>query len=502
MRGCLAGLAFWISSIQLLAQSAIPDSLSQQFESVVRDSAFINKLNSMAFKNLKTNPATARSISTYTLNEAKSINYTAGYARALSITGSTYWYEGVYEIAQNYYLAAARQYQSINDSLGLGKTYNNIGEVYKKLKQYDKSLQYQLLALQTIKNDPSSLRLNLYNIGETYIGLQQYEKAQDYLNRALDLAKTSNDKRVMAYCYWSYGLIKADNGKLTDAIGFYLLSEQIWIELGEKRSIIQTHQDIAYAYRGLGNYEKAEEYLTKSQRLISEIKAKDLQARNFLYKFKLDSSQQKFEKALYNLYHYNKLSDSLYTSNKAEQINRLQTIYEAENRDRENAALRTETTLRNAEIRSQRTIIIAIGVGLLLSSILLLLVFIQRQRILKVNKLLNDKREEVQTQAESLLKLNNELQHLNKKLESIVEERTSQIKNQNQRLAEYTFINAHKLRAPVASILGLISLLPTASVQEREQISIFLKNCGEDLDKIIRELGRNLEGAIVEKEEN
>ncbi len=501
MRGCLVGLAFWVSSMQLYAQNALPDSLALQFESVVHDSAFINKLNLMAFNKLKTSPTAARSISTYALTESNSIHYTAGYARALSITGSTYWYEGVYEIAQNYYLAAARQYQSINDSLGLGKTYNNIGEVYKKLKQYDKSLEYQLLALQILKNEPESLRLNLYNIAETYIGLQQYEKAQDYLNRALDLAKLSNDKRVVAYCYWSYGLIKADNGKLTEAIGFYLLSEQIWSELGEKRSLIQTHQDIAHAYRGLGNYIKAEEYLDKAQSQIADIKARDLQARNFLYKFKLDSSQQNFEKALYNLYHYNQLSDSLYTSNKAEQINRLQTIYESENRDRENAVLRTETTLRNAELKSQRVIIIGVGTGLFLSSILLVLVFIQRQRILKVNKLLNDKSQEVQTQAESLLKLNNELQQLNKKLESIVEERTSQIKNQNQRLAEYTFINAHKLRAPVASILGLINLLPTASVEERIQISKFLKNCGEDLDTIIRELGRNLEGAIVEKED-
>jgi signal transduction histidine kinase len=140
--------------------------------------------------------------------------------------------------------------------------------------------------------------------------------------------------------------------------------------------------------------------------------------------------------------------------------------------------------------------------GLLLSSVLLIMVFLQRQRILNVNKLLNDKTEEVQTQSESLLKLNDELQTLNKKLESIVEERTSQVMKQNQRLAEYTFINAHKLRSPVASILGLINLLPNASTEEREQIFKFLKDCGEDLDKIIREIGRNLEGAIVEKNQD
>ncbi len=135
-----------------------------------------------------------------------------------------------------------------------------------------------------------------------------------------------------------------------------------------------------------------------------------------------------------------------------------------------------------------------------MSSVLLVLVMGQRQKILRVNKQLNEKSEEVQTQAESLLKLNNALQNLNKNLETLVEERTAQVMKQNQRLTEYTFINAHKLRAPIASILGLINLLPTASAEEREQIYSYLKHCGEDLDSIIREIGRNLEGAIVEKD--
>lgn len=482
------------------AQQALPDSLLKKFENMEHDSSFIDQLNALAYDNLRSNPLTGRQLASYSQVEAQKINYLRGYARALSIIGSSYWYEGVYEVAQNYYLAAARNYQSLGDSVGLGGTYNNIGEVYKKLGQFDKSLDYQLLTLQFIKKDLRGYRLALYNVGEIYLGLKQYDKAIDYLNRSLDLSKLADDKRVIAYCYWSYGNIRAQQKKYADAIGFYQLSEKMWLELGEKRSLAQTYQDFAAAYRGLRNYRMAEEYLKKASVFAIEVHAKDLEARNFLYKFQLDSAQRKFDKALFNLYRYNILKDSLYNSSKAEQINRLQTIYETENRERENAALRAESSLRRAEVRSQQIIIVAIGTGLLFSSILLLLVMRQRQKILRVNKQLNEKSEEVQTQAESLLKLNNELQNLNKNLETLVEERTAQVMKQNQRLAEYTFINAHKLRAPIASILGLLNLMPKASAEEREQIYEYLKNCGEDLDAIIREIGRNLEGAIVEKE--
>lgn len=497
-RVCLVIALFcWLTSA---GQTSLPDTLLEKFKGVRRDTAFIDNLNVLAFDNLRSNPVLGRQISAYTQTEAQALKYTRGYARALSIMGSSYWYEGVYEIAQNYYLAAARQYQSIQDSLGLGKMYNNIGEVYKKLEQYNKSLEYQLLSLKMHRSDPAAQRLTLYNVGEIYLGLRQYDKSLDYLNRALDMAKLADDKRVVAYCYWSYGNIRAAQKKYMDAIGFYQLSENLWAELGEKRALTQTYQDFALAYKALGNYKKAEEYLQRSGALTKEVNALDLEARNYLYKFQLDSARGRFDQALQYLYRYNLLSDSLYTSNKAEQINRLQTIYDTENRERENAALRAETTLHNAEIRSQRLIIFITAAGLLFSTMLLGLVFVQRQRILKVNKQLHDKSEEIQAQAESLMKLNTQLSSLNKNLESLVEERTAQIRMQNRQLAEYTFMNAHKLRAPVASILGLINLLPSASADERAHIFDHLKNCSEDLDFIIREMGRNLEGAIVDKE--
>jgi len=194
----------WFVCTSVLAQQTLPDSLLKQFEDLERDSTFIDQLNALAYDNLRSNPTTGRQLATYSQVEAQKINYVRGYARALSIIGSSYWYEGVYEIAQNYYLAAARNYQMLGDSVGLGGTYNNIGEVYKKLGQFDKSLDYQLLTLQFIKKDLRGYRLALYNVGEIYLGLRQLDKAIDYLNRSLDLAKLADDKRVIAYCYWSY----------------------------------------------------------------------------------------------------------------------------------------------------------------------------------------------------------------------------------------------------------------------------------------------------------
>src|SRR5688572_26347846 len=129
-------------AIDLAAQGIFPDSVERKFSGVKQDSNYIISLNLVAAEYLRTNPNITRTIASHALVVAPKINYTRGYARALTIMGNAYWYEGVYEFAQNYYLLAARQYQSIDDSIGLGQTYNNIGEVYKRLNEFDKALPY------------------------------------------------------------------------------------------------------------------------------------------------------------------------------------------------------------------------------------------------------------------------------------------------------------------------------------------------------------------------
>ncbi len=223
-------------------------------------------------------------------------------------------------------------------------------------------------------------------------------------------------------------------------------------------------------------------------------------------RFEIDSTRGDFKQAIYYLARYNSLKDSVYNLLKAEQIARVQTIYENEFKERENQQLRIERTLKDEELRSKEGLLTVISIGLFIVGILAWILFRQRRQILKVNKKLQERNEEIHNQKEAiemqataLLKLNEELQELNKTLEHRIEERSSQLLLQNQKLTEYTFVNAHKLRAPVASILGLINLMQQVTPEERETIVTLMKTCGEQLDNIIREISRNLETAIIKE---
>lgn len=489
MRKYLPVFLFCCAVLKLSGQ-ALPDSLRKQFDGKTRDSAYVDQLNIIASGYLKTNPNTTRAIIAHTLDVAPKIKYMRGYARALTVMGNSYWYEGVYEFAQNYYLLAARQYQANHDSIGLGQTYNNIGEVYKKLGEYEKALPYLLKSRDLTVRDSMNYPLTMYNIGELYLHIGKPEEARGYIAKSFESAKANNLKRVMAFDYWGMAALKRIERNYDEALGYYKKSEDLWRELGEVRSLIQTNQEISDIYKLQKRYPEAEKRLTDALEMTGQINVADLQVSTYQRLSSLYALQGKHERALYFLTRHNSLKDSVYNLLKAEQIARLQTIYETDAREKENQQLRSEGELRDSELRTQRITLIAISVGLLLAGIFAWFLYQQRKRIAF-------QKDAIEMQAVALLKLNEELQQLNKNLEERISERTSQLTVQNQRLTEYTFINAHKLRAPVASILGLINLVHQVSPEEREAILGHLKTCGDQLDSIIREVSRNLEAAIV-----
>jgi signal transduction histidine kinase len=171
----------------------------------------------------------------------------------------------------------------------------------------------------------------------------------------------------------------------------------------------------------------------------------------------------------------------------------------------ENQKLRSETQLKETELESRDLLIAAVSGSLLITGILAVILFRQRREILRANKDLQIKNEEIsfqknaiESQAEALLILNDELLDLNKTLAGRIDERTKQLFHQDKKLAEYTFMNSHKLRAPLASILGLVNLFPHARPAEQKVILNYLKTCAEQLDSTVRAINHNLEDSIVE----
>lgn len=98
-------------------------------------------------------------------------------------------------------------------------------------------------------------------------------------------------------------------------------------------------------------------------------------------------------------------------------------------------------------------------------------------------------KEEIQAQNEEILSQAEEIKGINENLEMIVKERTSELERKNKALEEYAFINAHQLRAPLASILGLINLINKSELgNEEKEIIGHLEEAAEKLETIVRDI--------------
>lgn len=119
------------------------------------------------------------------------------------------------------------------------------------------------------------------------------------------------------------------------------------------------------------------------------------------------------------------------------------------------------------------------------------------QKLLKVRNVeIERQKQEILLQAQKLSALNTSLKTLNDQLEEKVYQRTTELNDKNKKLTEYAFINAHKLRAPVATIMGLVQLFSynEHTIEEERLIKKRLK-------ETVRELEETISGIRIKLEE-
>ncbi|SKC54911.1 hypothetical protein [Ohtaekwangia koreensis] len=117
----------------------------------------------------------------------------------------------------------------------------------------------------------------------------------------------------------------------------------------------------------------------------------------------------------------------------------------------------------------------------------------ERVRVFDVNEQLEQTSIEISAQNEVIATYN-------KRLEVLVEERTKDIQILNRKLIEYAFFNSHKVRGPLARILGLVYLMKRATVSSQDNYDHELVEhinmmdvCATELDDVIKTITKLLD---------
>jgi signal transduction histidine kinase len=131
--------------------------------------------------------------------------------------------------------------------------------------------------------------------------------------------------------------------------------------------------------------------------------------------------------------------------------------------------------------------------GLLLAAVSIFMIVLIQTRYqltskeIKARLALQLSKEEIQSQSE-------EIKSINDNLEDLVEQRTRELEQKNKALEEAAFINAHKLRSPVASILGLLNLLRKSNLlPETKDLMDHMSAAAMKLDTTVKTITRAIE---------
>jgi tetratricopeptide (TPR) repeat protein len=400
------------------------------------------------------------------LDIKKEIGNEASFATTLANIGTVHKEIGEYEIAMDYYERSLVIDSTLNKLLRVASLYQKMGEVLMEVNEYEKALRYFDNSLRiTLKQGNKSIAGNLKMfIGDIHFRNKEYSQALNHLEEALGIYRSIESKLGMTRCLNLLGELYLNLENYTKSIELGNQSLKIAKELGAKKEIGDASKLLCEAYQGTGNFKKALEFAL-----------------------------------LHKIY-----TDSILSDIQSEEIANFKSRYEIEKISAENEKLlglnvlnETEIEKGRLQIQRQNTLIFGGAIVLILSLILTYTAYRYYQTRKKSIDLLQAKNNEIllqskqlQEQSEQLKEANQEVVQMNESLEELVKLRTQKMHSQNEKLREYTFSNAHLVRAPLANILGLTALLKENNLtpDERKELNSKILTSAEELDQVVRKV--------------
>jgi two-component system, NarL family, sensor kinase len=308
----------------------------------------------------------------------------------------------------------------------------NIGNIYVTQGKYNSAIDHYLASVSIVEKqtDTALLHVNYLCLGIAYYYLKNFDKSLEYYQKCLDINRAKNEIDKSAYIYNAMGVIYKETGQYKKALEFLKTTQRI--ASSSKDSVILSHNlgNLGELYGITGDFSVAEDYIKQGleiQRrfrddkgmgeslvLLGNLFLKDHKVDEAIsfYKEALDVSQRvgineisknsykglsnayrqrgDFKKALDFEDRFAGVKDSLFNATGSMQIADMQTRYETDKKEQENALLVKQNDIKNLEIiqqKNQRNYLVILMVLLFFSGLLLY----NRARLKNRNKVLAEK---------------------------------------------------------------------------------------------------------------
>lgn len=413
------------------------------------------------------------------------LNDSAGMANVYNQIGIIFDYQGNYLPALDWYGKSLAIQDALGNRRGTAVCYSNLGIIYQFQEDYVQSLKYATMAMEIMEELSDSIALaSIYNnIGILQSKLGHKSNAIDYYVRSRDLSQRINKKRTLAIALSNLGMLYTEQNAFETGADHYLQAIEIYEEMGFASGISDCKTGLAECYLALGKPRVALSYALESYQWGKESDEKAGLKSSTLALSKIYAEIGDFRKAYQYVLDHKTYADSLLNKEtvrkSAEQALEYQYEKEVALQELEQAK---QDAIQETELSKERIWKYVFIAGFLVLIAFTVLGVVNYRRLKNKNTTISSQRDEIL--------------FLNQNLETLVEERTKELELRNKKLAEYVFTNSHRVRGPIARILGLLEVHRShgfSSKEEQAKMIDYVSQAAQEADEVIHEIGQTLE---------
>jgi serine phosphatase RsbU (regulator of sigma subunit) len=149
-----------------------------------------------------------------------------------------------------------------------------LGLTYQRQNAHKKAIEYfeQVYQLQEQNNESNSAKIAILNaIGNSQIALKDYNNAQKTYDKILRLQKKENRKKDEVNTLHKLAEICEAADKNQDALNYTLECLQLNKELGDEMAVADTHNNLGFLYRQLGNTQKSMDHFMEALAIYGKL---------------------------------------------------------------------------------------------------------------------------------------------------------------------------------------------------------------------------------------
>ncbi|WP_417446700.1 tetratricopeptide repeat protein [Kangiella sp.] len=275
---------------------------------------------------------------------------------AMNNIAGIYSAQGSYSQALEIQLEVLRIREKLDDEPGTAEILLNIGITYDHIGDYDKAHEFFSRAIRYFEplGDTRAIAQTLNATGLAYFHQANYKQALWHYEKALDYGRQTGDKLVECNILLSLAELKVAEEKYTEA-QFYLDSAvELAQTLGLESIESQAHALQAEIYLSQNQLEQALAEIQLTIRMSQNMKEKAQESRAYELLSRIYEAQGEYQKSLNSFRQFKSLNDEIFSQTNSDKLAQLQSLYEAEKRNKQIELLERDKALQANKIQQQR----------------------------------------------------------------------------------------------------------------------------------------------------